>query len=63
MQSELFQNDIFPPFESEEPGLTADEWFEGKNASPVLGDWKPGKEVTSFLDLVQLDPIKLPEAE
>jgi len=40
-KSELFQNDIFPPFESEEPGLTADEWFEGKNASPVLGDWKP----------------------
>lgn len=40
-KSELFQNDIFPPFESEDPALTGDEWFEGKNSNPTLVDWKP----------------------
>jgi len=40
-KSELFQADIFPPFESDEPALTGEEWLEGKNSKPNLCDWRP----------------------
>ncbi len=41
-QSEAFQSDIFPPCFSDEPALTADEWFEGKDADPKLVDLEAG---------------------
>jgi len=40
-KSELFQTDIFPPFESDEPALTGDEWLNGKTSKPLSVDWKP----------------------
>mmetsp|Transcript_4417 Transcript_4417/g.6619 ORF Transcript_4417/g.6619 Transcript_4417/m.6619 type:complete len:447 (+) Transcript_4417:61-1401(+) len=44
-KSDLFQDDIFPDTAGNEPSLSADEWFGGKNADPKkisLGtDFKP----------------------
>lgn len=42
MQSELFQDDLFPDTQGDEPSLTADEWLEGKDADPKLISLKPG---------------------
>jgi coronin-1B/1C/6 len=33
-KSDLFQEDIFPDCRSDEPSLTADQWFAGENAKP-----------------------------
>ncbi|KAI9249892.1 hypothetical protein BY458DRAFT_483050 [Sporodiniella umbellata] len=41
-KSEAFQSDIFPPCFSDEPSLTADAWFEGKNADRKLLDLEVG---------------------
>ena len=41
-QSELFQPDLFPDTQSDEPSLTADEWLEGKNAEPKRKSLDPG---------------------
>ncbi len=35
-QSDLFQEDIYPDTQGEEPSLSADEWIGGKNKDPVL---------------------------
>lgn len=32
----MFQEDLFPPSQSAEASLTADEWLGGKNAPPIL---------------------------
>ncbi|GMK54204.1 hypothetical protein CspeluHIS016_0107900 [Cutaneotrichosporon spelunceum] len=37
-KAEGFQSDIFPPANSAEPALKADEWFAGKNARPNVID-------------------------
>lgn len=34
LQSELFQDDIYPPCVSTEPALSLEEWIAGKNAEP-----------------------------
>ena len=36
LQSEMFQDDIFPPCEAPIPALTADEWAAGENRPPRL---------------------------
>ena len=41
LQSELFQDDLFPDTQGDEPSLTADEWLEGKNADPKLISLRP----------------------
>ncbi|KAI8357802.1 hypothetical protein BD560DRAFT_406147 [Blakeslea trispora] len=41
-KSDAFQADIFPPCISDEPSLTADEWFEGKDANPKLINLEEG---------------------
>ena len=35
-QSELFQDDLYPDMASAEYAITANEWFNGKNANPKL---------------------------
>lgn len=40
-QSELFQDDLFPDTQGDEPSLTADEWLEGKNSEPKKISLKP----------------------
>lgn len=34
LQSELFQEDLFPDCVSDEPALNPDEWLAGKDAEP-----------------------------
>jgi len=34
-KSELFQDDLYPDTASDEPALSAEDWFEGKNAPPL----------------------------
>ena len=36
LQSELFQDDLYPDTAGDVPALTADEWAQGKNADPIL---------------------------
>jgi len=38
--SEIFQEDLYPDTVSDTPALQADEWFEGKNADPILVSMK-----------------------
>ncbi|KAJ7372160.1 Coronin-1C [Desmophyllum pertusum] len=40
-KSELFQEDLFPPTQSDEHSLTADEWFDGKDADPKKISLRP----------------------
>ena len=35
-KSELFQEDLYPDTCSDVPAITADEWWDGKNAEPVM---------------------------
>ena len=35
-QSELFQDDLYPDTPGDMPSLSAEEWFAGRNAPPLL---------------------------
>ncbi|KAM9393277.1 coronin-1A [Pholidichthys leucotaenia] len=41
-KSDLFQEDLYPDTIGPEPSVEADEWFEGKNAPPILISLKDG---------------------
>jgi hypothetical protein len=41
-RAEDFQADLYPPCPSDEPSLSAEEWFSGKNAEPKMIDLKDG---------------------
>ena len=36
MQSELFQEDIYPPTAGPKPSLSASDWLNGQNKDPIL---------------------------
>lgn len=36
LQSELFQDDLYPDTASDTPAISAEEFFDGKNADPIL---------------------------
>ena len=42
MQSELFQEDLYPDTPGDTPGCTAEEWLEGKDPEPTLISMKDG---------------------
>lgn len=42
MQSDLFQDDLYPDTVGPEPSVEADEWFQGKDGQPVLISLKDG---------------------
>lgn len=42
MQSDLFQEDLYPDTVGPEPSAEADEWFQGKDAPPILISLKDG---------------------
>lgn len=42
LQSDLFQDDLYPDTAGPEAALEAEEWFEGKNADPLLISLKHG---------------------
>ena len=35
-KSELFQEDLYPDTAAEEAAISAEEWFNGKDANPIL---------------------------
>jgi coronin-1B/1C/6 len=41
-KSDLFQEDLFPDCRSDEPALTADQWFNGDNSKPKTKTLKGG---------------------
>ena len=41
-KSDLFQDDLYPDTAGPEAALEAEEWFEGKNADPILISLKHG---------------------
>lgn len=42
LQSELFQEDLYPDTVGDTPALEAEEWFAGKDSDPVLVSLKGG---------------------
>lgn len=46
-QSELFQEDLFPDTQGDEPSLTSDEWLEGQDADPKKISLRPGGDKAS----------------
>lgn len=52
--NKVFQEDIYPPTLSGEPGLSAKEWLNGKNADPPLISLKPEGSVSIY----EVDPGK-----
>lgn len=36
LQSELYQDDLYPDTADEAPAISAEDWFNGKDADPVL---------------------------
>lgn len=42
MQSDLFQEDLYPDTVGPEPSVEADDWFQGKNGEPILISLKDG---------------------
>lgn len=42
MQSDLFQEDLYPDTIGPEPSVEADEWFQGKDGEPNLISLKDG---------------------
>lgn len=47
MQSDLFQEDLYPDTIGPEPSAEADEWFQGKDAPPVMISLKDGFVATT----------------
>ncbi|CAI2162158.1 12716_t:CDS:2 [Funneliformis geosporum] len=65
-RSDGFQPDLFPPALSDEPALTADEFFEGKNANPKTIDLENGfvaKEKKEFVSSAPKEEEKSPKIE
>jgi len=65
--SDLFQEDIFPDCRSDEPSLTAQEWFEGQSAKPktksLQGGFKKKEESgTSFHKKEEVE-VQMTDAE
>lgn len=47
VQSDLFQEDLYPDTVGPEPSVGADEWFQGKDAEPILISLKDGFVATT----------------
>jgi len=46
-RSELFADDIYPPARGDEPALTKEEWYSGKNSTPKLVSLEGGFTATT----------------
>lgn len=51
LQSDMFQEDIYPPCPAGVPALTADEWVGGTNKDPVLMKINEGATTVKVGDL------------
>ena len=47
MQSELFQEDLYPDTPGDVPACTAEEWLEGKDVPPLLISMKDGYQAST----------------
>lgn len=47
MQSDLFQEDLYPDTVGPEPSVEADEWFQGKEGQPIMISLKDGFVATT----------------
>jgi len=61
-KSDAFQSDIFPPAIGDEPALTADEWFSGKDANPKTIDLESGFTVKAKQEFVTSAAVESPSA-
>ncbi|CAO3678854.1 unnamed protein product [Umbelopsis ramanniana] len=59
-KSDAFQSDIYPPAFGDEPSLTADEWFSGKDADPKLISLEDGFQVKAKQEFVTSAPEESP---
>ncbi|XP_072311558.1 uncharacterized protein coro1cb isoform X2 [Eucyclogobius newberryi] len=50
-KSDLFQDDLYPDTAGPDPALEAEEWFAGKNGSPILVSLKDGYVSSKSRDL------------
>ncbi|CAI5796848.1 coronin-2A isoform X1 [Podarcis lilfordi] len=57
LQSESYQEDIYPMTAGAQPALTAQEWLSGSNKGPVLMSLRPGSVI-----LNSLPPLPVKEA-
>ncbi|KAG9296997.1 hypothetical protein G9A89_008583 [Geosiphon pyriformis] len=68
-RSDAFQSDIYPPTVSDEPALTADEFFSGKNANPKTISLENGFQAKEKKEFVSAAPkedenqVQLPRTE
>ena len=58
-KSELFQEDLYPDTLADVPALTADDWWSGTNADPILVPMSEQgvevKKVNSKLSLIETE--------
>lgn len=47
VQSDLFQEDLYPDTIGPEPSVEADEWFQGKDGQPILISLNDGFTATT----------------
>ncbi|KAG2174290.1 hypothetical protein INT43_004313 [Umbelopsis isabellina] len=59
-KSDAFQSDIYPPAIGDEPALTADEWFSGKDANPKTIDLEAGYTVKAKQEFVTSASVEAP---
>jgi len=71
-KSDQFQADIFPDTVGDKPALTADKWFSGKSAKPLLISLEKGFTAATKKEFVtsgvvasndERDPLKNPQSE
>ncbi|XP_023655231.1 coronin-2A isoform X1 [Paramormyrops kingsleyae] len=64
-RSESYQEDIYPMTASNEPAMSASDWFSGLDKGPLLMSLKPGSKLhDSYLDSVEAKaPISVLEAK
>merc|ERR550519_2306553 len=51
-KSDTFQEDIYPETAAPTPALTAEDWFSGKNATPILLSMKTGSQTRTYKPVV-----------
>jgi len=57
-KSDLFQDDLFPDCSGDEPALTSDDWFGGKNSGPKMTGLKPGFVQKETKKETNFNPVK-----
>lgn len=64
-KSDLFQEDIFPDCRSDEPALTAEQWFAGENAKPKTKSLQGGfaKREVSNIGFQKKDDVEEEKSE